>query len=109
MEKARILDELIKNQGLNARSFAERCGLPYTTVYTILKKGAGKANVNNVIAMCKALGITVEQLDDMSKGTSSSKCEPSYEDVESLIARNGKEFSTEQKMRLIKLLSEIDI
>ena len=34
--------------------------------------------------------------------------EPSYEDVEQLIARNGKDFSTEQKMRLIKLLSEID-
>lgn len=34
--------------------------------------------------------------------------EPGYQDVELLIARNGKEFSTEQKMRLIKLLSEID-
>ena len=37
-----------------------------------------------------------------------SNFEPSYEDVEQLIARNGKDFSTEQKMRLIKLLSEID-
>lgn len=34
--------------------------------------------------------------------------EPSYADVEQLIARNGKEYTTEQKMRLIKLLSEID-
>jgi Predicted transcriptional regulator len=34
--------------------------------------------------------------------------EPSYEDVEQLIARGGKEFSTEQKMRLIKLLSGLD-
>ncbi len=108
MEKARILEELIKSHGMNARSFAEKCGLPYTTVYTILKKGAGKANVNNVIAMCKTLGITVEQLDELSKGASPKSYEPSYEDVESLIARNGKEFSTEQKMRLIKLLSEID-
>lgn len=108
MEKARILNELIKKQGFNARSFADKCGLPYTTVYTILKKGAGKANVNNVIAMCKALGITVEQLDEMSKGESTATYEPSYEDVEQLIARNGKEFSNEQKMRLIKLLSEID-
>ena len=105
MEKARVLEELIKKQGLNARSFAEKCGLPYTTVYTILKNGAGKANVNNIIVMCKILGITVEQLDEMSKGIPSSTYEPSYEDVESLIARNGKDFSTEQKMKLIKLLS----
>lgn len=108
MEKARVLNELIKKQGYNPRSFSEKCGLPYTTVYTILKKGAGKANVNNVIAMCRALGITVEQLDELSKGAPTTPHEPSYEDVELLIARNGKEFSTEQKMKLIKLLSEID-
>ena len=36
------------------------------------------------------------------------KKEPSYADVERLLARNGKEFSTEQKMKLIKLLSELD-
>ena len=33
---------------------------------------------------------------------------PSYEDVEQLIARNGKEYTTEQKMKLIKLLSDIE-
>ena len=60
MEKARVLEQLIKEQGMNPRSFSEKCGLPYSTVYTILKKGAGKANVNNVITMCKVLGITVE-------------------------------------------------
>ncbi len=34
--------------------------------------------------------------------------ETSYEDVELLVARNGKKMTTEQRMRLIKLLSEID-
>lgn len=57
---------------MSVRAFAEKCGLPESTVYTILKKGAGKANVNNVIAMCKTLGITVEQLDEMSKGITSN-------------------------------------
>lgn len=33
--------------------------------------------------------------------------EISYDDVERLVARNGKNLTTEQKMRLIKLLSEI--
>lgn len=108
MEKAKVLEDLIKKQGMNARSFAEKCGLPYTTVYTILKKGAGKANVNNVIIMCKTLGITVEELDRISKGIPSSSYEPTYEDVAQLIARNGKKMSAEDKLKLIKLLSEID-
>lgn len=107
MEKSKILMDLIKEQGMNPRSFSEKCGLPYSTVYTILKKGAGKANVNNVIVMCKTLGITVEQLDEMSKGVKLEEFEPTYEDVERLVARNGKKMSTEQKMKLIKLLSEI--
>lgn len=34
--------------------------------------------------------------------------EPTYADVEKLVARNGKKMSVEQKMRLIQLLSEIE-
>ena len=33
--------------------------------------------------------------------------EPAYDRVEALIARNGKQMSKEQKLRLIQLLSEI--
>ena len=107
MEKAKILEQLIKSQGYSLKAFAEKCGIPYTTLYGIMKNGVGRASVDNVIQICKTLGITVEELESMA-GSEVSAHEPSYEDVEQLIARNGKDFSTEQKMRLIKLLSEID-
>ena len=107
MEKAKILERLIKEQGYSIRSFAQKCGIPESTLYTILKKGVGRASVDNIIIICKNLGITIEELESMEKGAK-IKVEPTYADVELLIARNGKEFSTEQKMRLIKLLSEID-
>ena len=107
MEKAKILERLIKEQGYSLKAFAEKCGIPYTTLYGIMKNGVGRASVDNVIQICKTLGITIEELENMEKGAL-AKTEPSYADVELLIARNGKEFSTEQKMRLIKLLSEID-
>lgn len=106
MEKARILERLIKERGYSIRSFAQKCGIPESTLYTILKKGVGRASVDNIIIICKNLGIKIEELEDMVKGEKS--IEPSYEDVEQLIARGGKDFSTEQKMRLIKLLSELD-
>lgn len=107
MEKAKILEQLIKRQGYSLKAFAEKCGIPYTTLYGIMKNGVGRASVDNVIQICKTLGITVEELESMAGGELATH-EPSYEDVEQLIARNGKDFSTEQKMRLIKLLSEID-
>lgn len=101
MEKAKILEQLIKEQGMNARSFSEKCGLPYSTVYTILKNGAGKANVNNVITMCKTLGITVEELDEMSKGV---KIEPTYNDVITVYTRSKNNLSQEEKMRLARII-----
>ena len=107
MEKAKILEQLIKRQGYSLKAFAEKCGIPYTTLYGIMENGVGRASVDNVIQICKTLGITVEELESMSGGELATH-EPSYDDVEQLIARNGKDFSTEQKMRLIKLLSEID-
>lgn len=108
MDKARILEKLIKESGMSVRAFAEKCGLPESTVYTILKKGAGKANVNNVISMCKVLGITVEELDQMSKGETNTVYEPTYDDIQSLIARNGKKLTLEQKQDIIRTLLSDD-
>ena len=108
VEKARILENLIKEQGFNLKSFAAKCGIPYTTLYGIIKNGVGKASVDNIIIICKNLGITVESLEDMAKGGSQNQYEPSYDDMEQLIARNGNKLTTKEKMKLIKLLSEID-
>lgn len=105
MEKAKVLDRLIKESGMSVRAFSEKCGLPESTVYTILKKGAGKANVNNVIAMCKTLGITVEELDEMSNGI---KIEPDYKDVLTVYTRSRKNLSQEEKMRLARIILSDD-
>ncbi|MBS6955229.1 MAG: helix-turn-helix transcriptional regulator [Enterocloster asparagiformis] len=107
MEKARILEQLIKEQGYNLKSFALKCDIPYTTLYGIIKNGVGKATVDNVMAICHGLGITMDELEKMAHDQKGPKHEPTYEDVEQLVARNGKNMSIEQKMRLIKLLSEI--
>lgn len=108
MEKARILETLIKDNGYNLKSFAAKCQIPYTTLYGIIKNGVGRASVDNIIIICENLGIKVEDLNDMAKGASKKKYEPTYDDVELLIARNGKKMSVEQKLRLIQLLSEIN-
>jgi len=50
------------------RSFAEEIGIPPTTLQSMLTRGVGRASIDIVIKVCRALGITVEQLDDMAKG-----------------------------------------
>lgn len=106
MEKAKILEKLIKDQGYSLKSFASKCGIPYTTLYGIIKNGVGRASVDNVILICQNLGIKIEELEEMAAGKKEEH-KPTYDDVEMLIARNGKEMSKEQKLRLIQLLSEI--
>lgn len=109
MEKARILEKLISDTGMSKRAFAEKCGLSESTLYSILKRGVGGASVNIVISICKELGITIEELDEMARGASQTVYEPTYEDIQSLIARNGKKLTIEQKQDIIRtLLSDDD-
>ena len=103
MEKAKILERLIKESGYSIRSFALKCGIPESTLYTILKNGVGRASVNNVVLVCQNLGIRVEYLNQMAE---QDKQSVSYEQMEILIARNGRKLTTEERMHLIKLLSE---
>ncbi len=68
MEKAKIVERLIKEAGYTSkRQFAEAIGLPPTTLSSMLSRGLGKASIDNVLKICKGLGITVEELEEMAK------------------------------------------
>lgn len=54
--------ELIKKQYKSVRQFAVAVGIPYSTIDSGLKRGVRGMSVDIVIKMCKALGITVEDL-----------------------------------------------
>jgi repressor LexA len=68
LEKARIIKELIEKKGLNAKVFSEKAGIPYTTLRSILERGVSKSSVENIIKICRALGITVEDLERIASG-----------------------------------------
>lgn len=68
MEKAAVLKKLIEETGMSMKAFSEKVGIPYTTLYSILERGVGKASVDNVIKICKALGITIEDMERMASG-----------------------------------------
>lgn len=105
MEKAKILEKLIKEHGYSIRAFAQKCGIPESTLYTILKNGVGRASMDNILTICRNLGIKVEELEEIAEGLPQE--EPTYEDLQYLIARNGKKLSADEKMKLIKMISEL--
>lgn len=56
------LKNLILSRYPSITDFADACGVKYTTVLAILNRGAGNANILNVIAICHTLGISTEDL-----------------------------------------------
>ncbi|GAB4272140.1 S24 family peptidase [Thermincola ferriacetica] len=69
-KRAKILAELIEKKDYSRRAFAEKTGIPATTLQSILTRGIGRASIDNVIKICKELGITVEEMERLASGNS---------------------------------------
>jgi transcriptional regulator with XRE-family HTH domain len=67
-KRTEILESLINDTGLSKRAFAEKVGLPPTTLRSMLERGIGNASVDNVLKVCKGLGITTEELEKLANG-----------------------------------------
>lgn len=76
MRRTEVLKELIKDTGLNLKAFSEKADIPYTTLRSMLERGIGNASVDNVIKICKTLGITVEELEEMANENSKNIKKP---------------------------------
>ena len=72
-----MLEEQLKNIIVekfgSVRQFAFKIDIPYTTVDSILKRGIDNSNVGNVIKMCKALEISIDNLLDNACAFAMSK------------------------------------
>lgn len=97
------LDSLMKEQGTNANELAQKIGVAPTTIYSMVRRDSKKADIEVLIRISKELGVEPEYFCDDSIPIK----EPTYEDTKRLIARNGQNMTTEQRMELIRLLSEI--
>ena len=101
MEKGKILERLIKEQGYSIRGFATKCGIADSTLRSILKN-VGGASVDTIITICNNLKITVDELDCMSKGIEYKG--RSFEELQTLIEKERKSLTIEEKNNLIKTL-----
>ncbi|MGR6911792.1 LexA family transcriptional regulator [Bacillus sp. BSL6] len=82
MEKSEVIKQLIEKSGYSRRAFAEKIGLPPTTLQSMLSRGMGKATIDNVIKVCKGLGITIDELENMAENDSLQSNLPIYESID---------------------------
>ncbi|MBE6145031.1 MAG: hypothetical protein E7171_00255 [Firmicutes bacterium] len=56
-----LKDLIIERYG-SLTAFTDKIGLPYSTIDSILRRGIGKANLNNIMIMCEELQISIDGL-----------------------------------------------
>lgn len=99
-----IIVQKKKELGLTNEELAHLSGIPKGTIDKILSGVTKDPKLETLKAIARVLGLSLDDFDDTSK----KPCQPSYEDLEKLVARNGKNLSPDQKLRLIQLLSDLD-
>ncbi len=83
------------------RQMAEALNLPYST-YSNYENNNREPSGEVIDNFCNVLGIDIPDLMGVGEP------EPCYDEIAQLIARNSKNYTTDQKLNLIKLLSETD-
>ena len=94
--------EYKKKLGLTTEELSAKSGVPIGTLNKILSGQTKDPKLETLKSIARVLGCTLDAFDDIEKE------EQPYNDVERLIARNGRKMSEAQKLRLIQLLSEIE-
>lgn len=64
MTREDYLKQLIIEDSVTLKDFAKKIDMPYTTLYSILKN-VGGASIDNIIKICKVLGVSTDDLAKM--------------------------------------------
>lgn len=71
-EKSRDCNTINKRGWLQQKSFCRKDWTSPTTLQSMLSRGIGKASIDNVIKVCKGLGITTDDLERLANEENSS-------------------------------------
>lgn len=75
MNREAFITSLIEDSGMSQRAFAEKIGLSYSTLRSMLRNGIGGTGVDTVLKICEELDIKVEDLKK-DKSTVPQKTKP---------------------------------
>lgn len=95
--RTEIIKNLIKEQSPSVKAFAEKIGMPYTTLRSMLERGIGNASIDNVLKVCKGLRITTDQLEKMTLND---------ESIDTIAAHHDGEEWSEEELEEIKIFKE---
>lgn len=99
------INEYKKKLGMTTEELSDRSGVPIGTLNKILSGVTRDPKLETLKAIARVLGLSLDDFDDSNQ---KATYEPTYDDIQSLIARNGKKLTLEQKQDIIKALLSDD-
>lgn len=107
MTRENYLKELIRENGLTIKDFAQSIHMPYSTLLTMLNAGKiGSASVDNVIKICKGLNITIQELQSAQETEAPSSQHLVLTEHEKKLVLSYRQKTSLQKAVDILLLSD---
>ena len=67
MTREDYIKSLIKSHGYTLKAFSQQISMPYTTLLSILNGSIGGAAMDNVLKICNALSVRIEDLEQISE------------------------------------------
>lgn len=95
MERGEKLTKIIKEKKLTVSSLAKKAKIPYTTLRSMIENNLVNSSVDNVIKICKPLGISVEELIE------------SNETIETILNKPSNMISLQPNLIKIPIIGEI--
>lgn len=73
MNRGERLKNIIEEKGYSVMSLSRESGVPYTTIRSMIERNLTNASIDNVIKICRVLGIDVESLINQRNGVVTEK------------------------------------
>lgn len=92
-KRTELLRKLMEDKNMKVADIVRISGLPYSTVKAILERGAEKAGYINVCKICKALGISADELEQMV-------IDESYQPTTIAAHKDGENFTPDELVKI---------
>lgn len=66
------LTKLMKEQNTNANELSSKAGVPAQTIYSLIRRDASKVDINSLIKIARALGVTADYFGNEDVNITSS-------------------------------------
>ena len=107
MNREDYIKALIKSHGYTMKDFAKIINMPYTTLLSILNGSIGGAAMDNVLKICGALNIRIEELNNLAANVEAEKnTNGETKGIDPQLLKLLQKLPTEKQIALKLLLSD---